>query len=60
MWWQSKEFSANPEADRLSRASRGWVLVLAILLVPPLVWLVFWLLDVLGIWPPFHVIIIPG
>ena len=48
MWWQSKEFSPDPERDRARRAERGWVLVVAVLVVPVVVVLLQWLARWLG------------
>ncbi len=64
MWWQSKEFGTDREADRLARSGRGYVVALAVVLVPPVVlllqWLVRWALEALGYGPSFTVTIIPG
>jgi hypothetical protein len=49
MWWQGKEFSANREADRESRAERGGLVALAVVVVPLVVVLVWLLLGWLGL-----------
>lgn len=45
MWWQGKEFSANREADREERASRGGMVAFAVVLVPPVIFLLFYVMG---------------
>jgi hypothetical protein len=49
MWWQGKEFSADREADRESRAERGGLVALAVVVVPLVVVLAWLLLGWLGV-----------
>ncbi len=49
MWPQTKEFSANREADRERRASRGGIVALAVVVVTVLVALAWALLGWLGV-----------
>ncbi len=60
MWWQGKEFSQDREADRLRRAQRGWLLVVAVLVAPLIVLLLQAMAHWVGLLPrggiTFHII----